>query len=332
MKILLASEIDRTAVKMLEANHEVVRLIDPSQDEFADAASDVEALIFRSGVDVGRRILESAPKLKLVIRAGSGLDNVDAALARSRGISLYDVPEPSAQAVAELAFGLLISAARHVCRADRLLRSGTWAKYELEGQLLANRTLGIVGAGNIGARVGKMAGAWGMRVLGVVEPVTEEARAKLARDGIELVGLQRLLNESDFVTVHVPLNPSTRNLIDAEKLSWMKREAILVNLSRGGVVDENDLARALKDGRIAGAGVDVYVHEGRAFSSPLTSCENVTLTPHIGSTTSETQRQIGERIVEIVSRHQGPVGEGRRPNSESPPEAVEARSRSRAIE
>src|SRR5262249_40888431 len=195
------------------------------------------------------------------------------------------IPGPGAQAVAELAFALMLTLARNVLRADRLLRQGRFAKSEMTGYLLRGKILGVVGAGNIGSRGGQLGGAWGVRVPGCPESGGRKEVDRLAALGIRRTSLDEVLRRSDFVSVHVPLQASTRNLIDADALARMKRGAFLVNLARGGVVDERALHHALATGHLAGAGLDVHEHEGDGLVSPLAGLEQVVLTPHIGPST-----------------------------------------------
>jgi D-3-phosphoglycerate dehydrogenase / 2-oxoglutarate reductase len=246
-------------------------------------------------------LIDESPQLKLLIRAGSGLDNVDVERARAREIRLVRIPGPGAQAVAELTFGLMLSVARNVTLADRLLRQGHWPKKELGGPLLQGKTLGIVGAGNIGGRVGDLGAAWGMRVIGCVDRPTAECRTALAGRGIQLKSLDEVVAEADYLTVHVPLTDRTRGLIDAARLAQMKPGSILVNTARGGVVDEAALREALLDGsRLRGAGLDVHGREGEGTHSPLADLPNVVLTPHIGAMAIDSPREIGERILRLL--------------------------------
>jgi phosphoglycerate dehydrogenase-like enzyme len=302
-RILIASSIDDVAISKLQTQHNLVCAINAPEEELCSRIQDREVLVFRSGVDISAKVMASAPDLKLLVRAGSGLDNLDLAYARDRGLELIRVPEPGAQAVAELTFALMLSLARQVLTADRLLRQGHWAKHELTGYLLTGKVLGIIGAGNIGSRVGQMGAAWGMEVVGCVERPTPAIEATLREKGIRLTDCRTVLQTADFVSVHVPLQGSTRHMIDAEALALMKPGAFLTNLARGGVVDELALYQALTrdngDG-LAGAALDVHRVEGEGKISPLARLPNVVLTPHIGAMTIDSQREIGRRVVEII--------------------------------
>jgi phosphoglycerate dehydrogenase-like enzyme len=239
--------------------------------------------------------------LRLLIRAGSGLDNLDTKYAQQQAIALVRIPEPGAQAVAELAFGLMLNLARQIHINDGELRKGNWTKQSTTGYVLRDKVLGIVGAGNIGSRVGHMGTAWGMRAIGCIENPKPEDLDNLSNQGIQLATLEEVIRQADFLTIHVPKTKSTTNLIDARALSWMKPTSFLVNLSRGGVVDEVALASALQsDHGPAGAGLDVHLNEGPGNISPLASLPNVILTPHIGASTVDTMREIGVRVIETI--------------------------------
>ncbi len=303
MKILVASPIFPAAVDVLREQHDVVEALNVPSDELKRLIRDREVLVFRSGVSITADVMRCAPDLSLLIRAGSGLDNLDMDYVQEHGLELVRVPEPGARAVAELAFAFMLALARQVPRADHLLRQGRWAKHEITGYLLADKTLGVYGSGNIGTQVGEMGRAWGMRVVGCVEHPSPARAASLAERGISLADSRDVLADADFVSLHVPLKDSTRNLIDAAAIARMKRGAFLVNLARGGVVDEAALLDALKRGHLAGAGMDVHREEGEGKISPLAELSNVILTPHMGAGTVDSQRKIGERVIEIVTAH-----------------------------
>jgi phosphoglycerate dehydrogenase-like enzyme len=199
-----------------------------------------------------------------------------------------------------MSFGLMLALARNLLEADRLTRQGRWAKHELTGHALKSKVLGIVGAGNIGSLVGQLGIAWGMSVVGCVERPTPLIADRLREKGIRLTGCDEVLAEADFVSLHVPLKASTRNLIDARALAQMKRGAFLINLARGGVVDEAALYQALMEGHLRGAALDVHAAEGEGKISPLAGLDNVILTPHIGAGTFDSQREIGEIVIQSI--------------------------------
>jgi D-3-phosphoglycerate dehydrogenase len=301
VRILVASKIDPDALAALQEGHDVVVCVGAARDELEARMADREALIFRSGLDIDRALLDSAPGLHTIVRAGSGLDNLDIDEVRARGIHLQRIPGPGARAVAELTFALFLGLARQVVQVDRLLRGGHWAKNEVVGWNLGGKTLGIIGLGSIGSTVAQLGAAWGMDVIGCVDEPTPERAARFAAEGIELVAMDEVLRRSDFVSIHVPLGPATRGLIGSQELAIMKHGSFLVNIARGGVVDEGALLAALTEGdRLAGAGLDVHVAEGPDRISPLAGLPNVVLTPHIGATTVDAQREIGVEIVHII--------------------------------
>jgi D-3-phosphoglycerate dehydrogenase / 2-oxoglutarate reductase len=304
MKVLVASPIDSAAVAVLRQRYDVSHPLTSDPAELADAVIGQEIVVLRSGVQLSRDVMAAADCLRLVIRAGSGLDNIDLDQARRRDIRVVRIPGMSAPPVAEFTFALLLALARKVVFADRLLREGHWPKPQLGGPLLHGRTLGIVGAGNIGGLVGQMGAAWGMHVLGSVSAPDGRVAMDLLSRGITLVDNERVVAESDYLSIHVPLDERTWHLIGSEELGRMKPGSLLVNMARGGVVDEAALYRALVEGQtVAGAALDVHEVEGEGTISPFASLDNVVLTPHIGAMASDSQRLIGVRVVELLDAY-----------------------------
>ena len=301
MKLLVVSKIDPDALAALQATHDVVVAINPDDDTLVSLIADREVLIFRSGVEITRRALEAGRELRLLLRAGSGLDNIDLAYIEQRGIDLQRVPGPGAQSVAELTFALMLALARNVVTADASMRAGRWMKSELVGHMLAGKTLGVIGLGNIGGKVAAMGSAWGMTAIGCVERPSTGRASTFADHGVELVDCDEVIARADFLTLHVPLKPTNVGLIGDAALRRMKPTAFLVNIARGGVVDEDALLRALREGRIAGAALDVHATERDGYRTPLADLPNVVLTPHLGASTVDSQREIGREIVRILS-------------------------------
>ncbi len=302
VKVLVAAPLHEKAIEVLEkAGFEVVYEEYPSEERLIELAKDVEAIIVRSKPKVTRRVIEAAPKLRVIGRAGVGLDNIDLDAAKERGIKVVNSPAASSRSVAELVFGLLFAVARKIAFADRKMREGVWAKKQCMGIELEGKTMGVIGFGRIGYNVAKIANAFGMRVL-LYDPYPNEERAREV--GGTFASLEDLLKESDVVTLHVPLVDATYHLINEERLKLMKPTAILINAARGAVVDNNALVKALQEGWIAGAGLDVYEEEPLPKDHPLTRLDNVVLTPHIGASTEEAQMragvQVAEQIVEIL--------------------------------
>jgi phosphoglycerate dehydrogenase-like enzyme len=301
VRILVASPIAPSTISRLREQHDVLCAFDATTDELQSLIQDRDLLIFRSGVSITAEVMECAPDLRFLIRAGSGLDNVDIEYVRRRGLELVRIPGPSAQAVAEMSFAFMLAWSRNLLEADRTMRQGQWAKYDLAGSLLVGKVLGVVGLGNTGSRVGEVGVAWGMQVIGCVEHPSPERAAEFAEKSIRLTSLDEVVSLADYVSVHVPLKESTHRLINSSVLARMKPGAFLINLGRGGVVDEHALHAALNEGsRPAGAALDVHEEEGEGITSPLAGLPNVILTPHIGATVVDTQHQIGRRIQELV--------------------------------
>ena len=302
VKVLVAAPLHEKAIEVLkEAGFDVLYEEYPDEERLVQLVGDVEAIIVRSKPKVTRKVIKAAPKLKVIGRAGVGLDNIDLEAAKERGIKVVNSPGASSRSVAELAIALTFAVARKIAFADRKMREGVWAKKQAMGIELEGKTIGVVGFGRIGYEVAKIAHALGMRVL-LYDPYPNEERAKEV--GGTFASLEDLLRESDVVTLHVPLVESTYHLINEERLKLMKKTAILINAARGAVVDTDALVKALKEGWIAGAGLDVYEEEPLPKDHPLTELDNVVLTPHIGASTEEAQMragvQVAEQIVEIL--------------------------------
>lgn len=300
MKILLLSPIDSEAIEELSRKHEVSSAFGSDPRSLASLVLHSEVMVFRSGVILSQEVIRGAPHLRLLVRAGSGVDNVDLNEVRRRRIRFVRIPGPGAQAVAEMTFALLLDIARRVSQADQFVRQGRWPKPDLVGSLTHGKTLGVVGLGNIGTRVGELGVRWGMRVIGCVEHPSPERAQRFAYRGITLLGLDEVVSEADFLTIHVPLKTSTRYLIDGNVLARMKSGAYLINIARGGIVEEGALSAYLDSGRLAGAALDVHEKEGEGVVPELTRHQNVVLTPHIGAMAAETQRAIGRRVLKLI--------------------------------
>jgi phosphoglycerate dehydrogenase-like enzyme len=284
--------------------HDVATAFGAPTDVLQRAIADREILIFRSGVSITAEVMEHAPRLKLLIRAGSGTDNIDLDYVRRRGLVLERVPGPGAHAVAEMSLALMLALSRNLLAADRSMRQGRWAKSEMTGHLLRGKTLGVLGVGNIGSRVAALGTAVGMKVVGCVEHPSPERAYRMGEAGIRLTGCEEVMSLADYISIHVPLKESTRYLINAGNLAHVKPGAFLINLARGGVLDEQALYAALAEGnRLRGAALDVHEQEGEGKLSSLAGLPNVVLTPHIGASTADSQREIGGRVLEIVASY-----------------------------
>lgn len=276
---------------------ELVPISDSSSEEFVAALETADALIVRSATKVTRELLAIAPRLKAVGRAGVGVDNVDIPAASEKGVAVFNAPGGNTIAAAELTMALLISVARKIPAAEASLRAGQWDRAAFKGVELRGKTLGLIGAGRIGSEVALRGQAFGMAVI-VYDPYLSAARAEEL--GVEMTEFDSLMGRADFVSIHVPLNDETRGIIGPDALDRMKPSAFVVNASRGGVVDESALTKALHNGDIAGAALDVYENEPLEADSPLRDAPNLVLTPHLGASTAEAQVNVATEVAEKI--------------------------------
>jgi D-3-phosphoglycerate dehydrogenase len=260
-----------------------------TKEELVKVVGGYDALVVRSRTEVTAEIINASKKLRVVARAGVGVDNIDVKAAEDKGVLVINTPEAPSVAVAELTLGFMLSLVREISRADRTMKRGEWIKNQLTGRELRGKTLGVVGFGRIGYQVAKRASAFEMKVL-AYDVAIDRVMRYIKELGAEPVTLQELLRRSDFVTIHVPLLPETRHLIGEKEIEMMKNGGYLLNTSRGGIVDEEALEKALKSGKLAGAGLDVFESEPPKDTS-LSSLENLVATPHIGAQTEEAQRE-----------------------------------------
>lgn len=297
-RILVSDPLSARAVAELRATPGLVieERKGLTEDQLLPLVTDVDAWVVRSATKVTRRLIDAAPKLRWVARAGAGLDNIEVEAARARGIVVLNVPGANAIAVAELVFGLLLGLLRQIPAADASLRLGEWDRSRWKGGELRGRTLGIVGLGRIGRAVASRARAFEMTCVGH-DPFVDDAAARAL--GVEPLALQAVLSRAQILTLHLPLTGATRGLIGAAELARLPRGAIVVNAARGGLVDEAALHAALVSGALAGAAFDVFASEPPG-ASPLLSLPNVVATPHIGAATVEAQEAVGEEIVRLL--------------------------------
>jgi len=256
-----------------------------------------DALIVRSETRVTAPVLEAGKRLKVVARAGVGVDNIDVDVATRLGIVVINAPAGSTVAAAEHTIALILALARHVPQAHASLRQGQWRRSQFVGVELKGKTLGIIGLGRIGAEVAKRALGLEMEVLACDPYISPERAAAL---GVRLVDLETLLRTADFISLHVPLTPATRGLLGPKELGMVKAGARIVNVARGGIVDEAALVAAIQEGRVAGAAVDVFDQEPLPGDSPLLACDRVIVTPHLGASTVEAQRKVAQDIAEQI--------------------------------
>jgi D-3-phosphoglycerate dehydrogenase len=295
-RVLIADDVAEECARILrKAGIDVDARGKMKPDELKAAVGEFEGLIVRSAVKVTREILEAGTRLKIVGRAGIGVDNIDQEAATRRGIVVMNAPQGNVASAAEHTFALLMANARNIAPADASVRAGKWERSRYLGVELEGKTLGIVGLGKIGSLVAQYARPFRMRVI-AYDPLLVKERAEVL--GVELVEMDRLLAESDFITFHVPLTERTRGMIGAEQFKKMKRTARIVNTSRGGVIDEQALAEALASREIAGAALDVYEQEPPPKDHPLLRLESVTLTPHLAASTEEAQVKVAVDLAE----------------------------------
>ena len=300
--VLICDEVDPILNKILDDNGLKVSY-EPTitAEQILEKISAFNIVIVRSRTTITKEMIEKAENCKIIARVGVGLDNVDQETAKAKNIRVINAVEGAMNAVAELVLGLMLSLARQTTRGDRAIRNEQWLKKELKGTELRGKYLGIIGLGNIGKRLGRLARALNMNIIGYdVIPIDEEFSKEV---GLMKADLNTLLQSSDYISIHVPLLDSTYHLLDAQKMSTMKKTAKIINTSRGGVVDEDALYDALKNGTLGGAALDVFEKEP-AIGTKLAELDNVILTPHIGAQTKEAQslaaNVIAEKIIQIL--------------------------------
>lgn len=300
--VLICDEVDPVLNKVLQENGLKVSY-EPqiTQDQLKEKISNYDIIIVRSRTKLTKELIDNATKCKIIARVGVGLDNIDEAAAKAKKIRVINAVEGAMTAVAELVIGLMLSLARQITLGDRELRNGKWLKKEMMGTELKGKYLGIVGLGNIGKRLGRLAKGLNMNIIGYDVIPIDEAFSKEV--GLMKADLGTLLSSSDYVSLHVPLLDSTYHLINAEKLATMKKTAKIINTSRGGVIDEEALYDAIKKGNLGGAALDVFETEP-AIGNKLATLPNVICTPHIGAQTKEAQSLaaniIAEKIIQIL--------------------------------
>lgn len=304
-RVLIACPFGEKPLEMLrEAGMEVDYRPKITQGEFDEIYADYDGVVVRGNVKV--RPVRGRGRLRLIVRAGSGVDNIAVEEFSKLGVRVFNTPDSVAESVGELAIGLMINLSRGIIKASTALSRGEWLKHGLMGQELSGKTLGIIGLGRIGRTVARIAHAIGMRIL--VYDVESFTAEQLAPYGAEQVGLERLLSESDYITIHTPLTEETRLMIGERELKMMKRTAFLINTARGQVVDEEALKRALKEGWIAGAALDVF-REEPPKDIELLSLPTLVATPHIGAQTKEAQEKAAAEAAHILIRElQGGAG------------------------
>lgn len=285
-RVLLYEDMHRAGVDLLAQKTEIVMAKSLDENTLVEQVKDIDAIVIRANGSVTARIMDAAPRLKVIGRHGVGVEAIDLAAAKARGIVVCNTPDANVESVAEQAVGFMIVLSKQIQRADKAIRQGRWnVRYEYIGQEMLGRTIGLVGMGRIGSRVAEICN------LGFRMPVIyyDVVRYPFIEEKLEArqVTLDELLGQADIISVHVPLLPSTRNILGREQFTKMKKGAILINTARGGVLDEEAMIEALKSGHLGGAGLDVYAVEPTPADNPLLSLENVILSPHMAAHTDD---------------------------------------------
>jgi len=301
MKVLIADQINEKGIDELKDIADVVVQTDITPEELVSSIPDYDAIVVRSRTKVTQEVIEASQKLKIIARAGVGVDNFDVEAATEKGIMVVNAPESTSITVAEHTMGIILSLARKISIADKSVKEGKWEKSKFMGSELAGKTLGIIGMGRIGSQVVKRCKAFDMKIL-VNDPyITEEVASRL---GATIVERDTLFKESDVITIHVPLTPETKHSIGKAEFDLMKDTACIINCARGGIINEEDLYQALSNNEIGGAGLDVFETEP-PVDNPLLTLDNLVATPHIGASTREAQRDaaiiVAKEIKEVLT-------------------------------
>jgi D-3-phosphoglycerate dehydrogenase len=296
-RVLVSDRLAPEAVEEMKAGGlDVTVKTGLSPEALMEEIGGYEAIVVRSATKLRREILDRAQRLRLIVRAGVGLDNIDVDRAKSKGIAVRNTPAASTNSVAELTLGHLLSLARHIARGTVSLKAGRWEKKALEGVEISGKTLGIVGIGRIGQALARKASALGMTIIAHDAYVSESPLPEI----VAMVPFEELLEKSDFISLHIPFDPEVGATIGEKEIARMKEGVRLVNCARGGVIDESALAKGLESGKVAGAALDVFEVEPPCADGPLFRQEGLSLTPHVGAATVEAQGRVGHEAAEIV--------------------------------
>jgi D-3-phosphoglycerate dehydrogenase len=303
MKVMVCDPISPKGIALLQQRPEFQVTVLPkrlAEAELLPLVSDVVALVVRSETKVTRKIFEAAPKLRVVGRAGVGVDNIDVEAATQSGVVVMNTPGGNTVTTAELSFAMLLNLARKIPQAHATMLAGKWDRKQFQGTELFGKTLGVLGMGRIGSEVAKRALAFGMRVL-AYDPFLTEARAKAL--GVELVDLDNVYRDADFISVHMPVTDQTRGMLNAAAFTKMKPKVCIVNCARGEIIVEQDLIAALDSGKVAAAAIDVFAVEPLPENHPFRKHPGITLTPHLGASTSEAQEKCGVEVAEVIAAY-----------------------------
>jgi len=299
MKVLIPDKVNEKATKVLEeAGFTVENKPGISVEDLILSCADADAMIVRSGIKITKEVIDAASNLKIIVRAGVGFDNIDASYAASKGVVVENTPFGNTNAAAEHTLTLMMMLAKHIIHSHTKLKGGEWDRKSFKGTELKGKTLGIIGLGNVGKKVAKVAIALEMDVI-YFDPFADEAAMK--EIGVKKVELEELIKTSDYITVHVPLNDKTKDMISSEQFAMMKDDVKILNVARGGVVNEEALEKAIESGKVSAAALDVYSAEPPVCKSLIAS-EKVICTPHLGSATKEAQVNVAiDAANQIVS-------------------------------
>lgn len=296
-RVLASDVLDPKAIAaMRDAGVEVDEKTDLSPDQLGKEIAAYDAIVIRSATKVRANIIDAGTNLKLVVRAGVGLDNVDVAHAKAKGVAVRNTPAASSNSVAELALGHIFSLARHIGRGTVSTKAGLWEKKQLKGVEISGKTLGIIGIGRIGQSLAYKASALGMNVLCSDAFLTESPIPDIA----PMIARDELLARSEFISLHIPFDPAVGPSISSPQFAVMKEGVYLINCARGGVIDETALVAAIESGKVAGVALDVFENEPPSADHPLFAKATISLTPHIGASTVEAQARVGKEAADIV--------------------------------
>ena len=301
MKVLVCDPISQTGIEHLQQQNGLETIVLDrchSEEELMPIVKDVSAMAIRSETKVTKAILEAAPEMRIVGRAGVGVDNIDIEAATQNGVIVMNTPGGNTTATCELTFSMMMALARNIPQAHGSMVAGEWNRKAFKGVELYGKTLGVLGMGRIGGEVARRAVAFGMRVM-AYDPYITPSRAKALQ--VELASLEDIYTAADFITVHMPMTDETRGMLNKDTFAIMKPSVRLLNCARGGIINEDDLCEVLKEGKIAGAALDVYESEPLSNESPLRDCPNLILTPHLGASTVEAQDNVGLEVAQGIS-------------------------------
>ena len=292
-KILIISPVHFSLLKKLKKNFNVTYEPKISYKKLEKNVNDKTLIILRSGIKIDKNIIDKSKMLRFIVRAGTGLDNIDVKYAKNKSIKVFNFPNLNSTAVAELTFGLIIALYRHIVTANNELKKNIWNKQKFYGNELKNKVLGLVGLGSVGTAIARLAKGFSLYVIANVKNKNKK-RGK----SIKIVSLRYLLQKSDIIVLCLPLTKETKNLIDNKMLKLIKKNGILINLSRGGIINENHLYKILKEKQIFCAATDVLENEGK--KNKLFKLKNIIVTPHIGAMTNDTQIAIAKKVYKLV--------------------------------